>query len=90
VNLYFLRFAKMMVVKDARREGHSYIEPSWIASQIYGSQSSPSLAPTMSHRLGASFYYGVAVEVLVVFYGVAILDDALGAAVCWRDAVTRR
>jgi hypothetical protein len=23
VNLYFLRFAKMMAVKDERREGHS-------------------------------------------------------------------
>lgn len=36
VNLYFLRFAKVIRVKAARSEGHSYIEPSWIASQIYG------------------------------------------------------
>jgi hypothetical protein len=35
----------------------------------------------MSHRLCASFEYGVAVEVLVVFYRVAVLDDAFGAAV---------
>jgi hypothetical protein len=32
------------------------------------------------YRLGASFEYGGTVEVLVVFYGVAVLDDAFGAA----------
>ena len=39
MNLYFFRFAKMMAVKEERREGHSYIEPSWIASHIYQRQS---------------------------------------------------
>lgn len=34
VKLYFLRFAKMMAVKEERSEGHSYIEPSWTASHI--------------------------------------------------------
>jgi hypothetical protein len=38
VNLYFLRFAKMMAVKEERSEGHSYIEPSWMASHIWRSQ----------------------------------------------------
>jgi hypothetical protein len=40
-----------------------------------------------TYRLGASFQDGGAVEVLVVLYGVAVLDDALGATVGWRCAV---
>jgi hypothetical protein len=35
VNLYFFRFAKMMAVKEESRDGHSYMEPSCIASHIY-------------------------------------------------------
>ena len=34
VNLYFFKLAKMMAVKDESREGHSYIEPSCMASHI--------------------------------------------------------
>lgn len=39
-----------------------------------------------AHCLGASVEDGGAVEVLVVFDGVAVLDDAFGAAECWRCA----
>ena len=35
VNLCFLRFANVIRVNAERREGHSYIEPSCIASHIY-------------------------------------------------------
>lgn len=35
MNLYFFKLAKKMVVNEERREGHSYIDPSWMASQIY-------------------------------------------------------
>ena len=38
------------------------------------------------YRLGASFEYGGAIEVLVVFYGVAVLDNAFGAAESGRGA----
>jgi hypothetical protein len=38
------------------------------------------------YRLGAPFEYGGAIEVLVVFYGVAVLDDAFGAAEGRRGA----
>jgi hypothetical protein len=42
-----------------------------------------------AYCLSASFEYGGAVEVLVVFDGVAVLDDAFGAAVGWWSAVLR-
>ena len=42
------------------------------------------------YRLGASFEYGGAIEVLVVFYGVAVLDDAFGATESRRGAETVR
>lgn len=34
----------------------------------------------------ASFEYGTTVEVLVVFYGVAVLDDTFGSTKGWRGA----
>jgi len=37
--------------------------------------------------LGASFEYGGAIEILVVFYRVAVLDDAFGAAKRWRGII---
>ena len=37
--------------------------------------------------MGASFEYGGAIKTLVVFYGVAVLDDAFGAAECGRGIV---
>jgi hypothetical protein len=43
---------------------------------------------TISYRLRASVEYGGAVEVLVVFDRVAVLDNALGAAVRRWGAVT--
>jgi hypothetical protein len=42
-----------------------------------------------TYCLSASFEYGGAVEVLVVFDCVAVLDDAFCAAVGWRSAVLR-
>jgi hypothetical protein len=87
VNLYFLRFAKMMAVKEERREGHSYIEPSWIASQIYAASVSLfRYRSVKAYRLGASFEDSGTVEVPVVLYGVAVFDDAFGAAEGWRGA----
>lgn len=43
-----------------------------------------------TYCLGASFEYGGAIETLVVFYGVAVLDDAFGAAERWRGIVRRQ
>jgi hypothetical protein len=86
VNLYFFRFAKMMAVKEARREGHSYMEPSWIASQIYLSLAGIECSSLSAYRLRASLKYSRSVEVLVILYGVAVLDDAFGAAQGWRRA----
>lgn len=43
----------------------------------------------LAYCLRASIEDGGAVEVLVVFDGVAVLDDAFGAAVGWRSAVLR-
>jgi len=44
----------------------------------------------MADRLCASFEYGVAVEILVVFYCVAVFDDAFGAAVRrWGTTIVR-
>jgi hypothetical protein len=40
-----------------------------------------------TYCLGTSVENGGAVEVLVVFYGVAVLDDALCAAVVWGRVV---
>jgi hypothetical protein len=34
VNLYFFKLAKVMSVNEERSEGHSKMEPSWIASHI--------------------------------------------------------
>jgi hypothetical protein len=87
VNLYFFRFAKMMAVKEARREGHSYIEPSWIASQIYHALASMVYDHLSAYRLCASLEDSGPVEVLVILYGVAVLDDAFGATEGWRRAV---
>lgn len=41
----------------------------------------------VAHCLGASIEDGCAVEILVILDGVAVLDNALGAAVVWRRAV---
>jgi len=90
VNLYFLRFAKMMAVKEESSEGHSYIEPSCMASHICRYQVSVWSMQRYSkgaHCLGASVEDGCAVEVLVVLDGVAVLDDALSAAVVRRRAM---
>ena len=38
------------------------------------------------YRLGASFEYSGTIKILVVFYGVAVLDDAFGAAEGRRGA----
>jgi hypothetical protein len=87
VNLYFFRLAKMMAVKEERREGHSYIEPSWMASQICLELAELSMTIGTAYRLGAAVEDSRSVEVLVVFYGVAVLDDAFSAAVGWCDAI---
>jgi hypothetical protein len=70
----------MMAVKEARRDGHSYMEPSWMASQICHSSASIGYGRHCANRLCASLEDGCSVEVLVVLYGVAVLDNALGAA----------
>jgi hypothetical protein len=41
----------------------------------------------VAYCLRTSFDYRVSVEVLVIFYGVTVLDDAFGAAICWWDTV---
>lgn len=87
MNLYFLRLAKMMAVKEERREGHSNIEPSWIASHIYKSQPAKSgHFKDKAYCLCASVEYGCTVEVLVVFDSIAVLNDALGTAIIRRGA----
>jgi hypothetical protein len=40
-----------------------------------------------TYRLGAAVEDSRSVEVLVVFYGVAVLDDAFSATVGWSDAI---
>lgn len=71
----------MMAVKEERREGHSYIEPSWIASHIYkASADLEARDGGVAYSLSTSFEYGGTVEILVVFNSVAVLDDALCAA----------
>lgn len=64
------------------------MEPSWMASHIYDGQSLffTAFITWRAYRLGASVEYSPAVEVLVVFDGVAVLDDALGATVVGRGA----
>jgi len=74
VNLYFLRFAKMMA--EGGEEGGAFVYRAVVDSIPY--------------CLGASFEYGGAIETLVVFYGVAVLDDAFGAAERWRGIVRRQ
>ena len=44
------------------------------------------MVQSVAHCLGASIEYGCAVEVLVIFDSIAVLDDALGAAVVRRCA----
>jgi hypothetical protein len=73
----------MMAVKEERREGHSYIEPSWIASQICLKLADTVYRSRTAYCLCASFEDRCAVEVLVVFYGVTVLDDAFSTAIGW-------
>lgn len=91
VNLYFLRSAKQTTEKDARSEGHEYIDPSLMASQIYFwvsdliSDHGEPLERQAYCASSLSQYCGL-IKATVLLNGVYIADHALSATISCRYA----